>query len=147
MQETWVRSLGWEDPLEKGMSTQSSILVRRILRTEDPRGIQSMRLQRVGHGNQPLSPSTHPSQQSLYCGREILQIESYFKILLWHHLRTTCQRKLEADTLISLLAVTLQWFCFQSLLCQFGLTATSLWFLFRTLYTAFKMYLFSSVSF
>ena len=36
MQETWVRSLGQEDPLEKGMATHSSILAWRIPRTEDP---------------------------------------------------------------------------------------------------------------
>ena len=36
MQETWVRSLGWEDPLEKGMATQSSILAWRIPWTEEP---------------------------------------------------------------------------------------------------------------
>ena len=42
MQETWVQSLGWGDPLEKGMSTHSSILVWRIPRTEEPGGLQSM---------------------------------------------------------------------------------------------------------
>ena len=36
MQETWVRSLGWEDPLEKGKATHSSILVWRISWTEEP---------------------------------------------------------------------------------------------------------------
>ena len=48
-QETWVRSLNWEDPLEKGMMTHSSILARKILWTEEPGGLQSMRLQRIGH--------------------------------------------------------------------------------------------------
>ena len=42
MQETWVRSLGWEDLLEKGMATHSSILAWRILRTEEPARLQSM---------------------------------------------------------------------------------------------------------
>ena len=42
MQETWVQSLGWEDPLEKGMATHSSILVWRIPWTEKPGGLQSM---------------------------------------------------------------------------------------------------------
>ena len=37
MWETWVRSLGWEDPLEKGMATHSSILAWRIPWTEEPR--------------------------------------------------------------------------------------------------------------
>ena len=43
MQETWVRSLGWKDPLEKGMATDSSILVWRIpMNREKPGGLQSM---------------------------------------------------------------------------------------------------------
>ena len=49
MQETWVRSLGWEDALEKGMATLSSILAWRIPWTEEPGGLQSMGSQRVGH--------------------------------------------------------------------------------------------------
>ena len=49
MQETWVRSLGWEDPLEKEMATCSSILAWRIPWTEEPGGLQSMGSQRVGH--------------------------------------------------------------------------------------------------
>ena len=42
MQETRVRSLGWEDPLEKEMATHSSILAWRIPRTEEPGGLQPM---------------------------------------------------------------------------------------------------------
>ena len=42
MQETWVQSLGWEDPLEKGMATHSSILSWRIPWTEEPGGLLSM---------------------------------------------------------------------------------------------------------
>ena len=49
MQETWVRSLGWEDPLEKGMDTHSSIFAWRIPWTEELGRLQSMGLQRVGH--------------------------------------------------------------------------------------------------
>ena len=47
MQETQVRSLGQEVPLEKGMATQSSIIIWRIPWTEEPCGLQSMGLQRV----------------------------------------------------------------------------------------------------
>ena len=47
--ETWVQSLGGEDPLKEGMATHSSILAWRIPRTEEPGGLQSMGLQRVGH--------------------------------------------------------------------------------------------------
>jgi len=49
MWETWVPSLGWEDPLEKEMATHSSILAWRIPRTEEPGGLQSTGSQRVGH--------------------------------------------------------------------------------------------------
>ena len=49
MQETWVRSLGWEDPREKEMATHFSILAWEILWMEEPGGLQSTRLQRVGH--------------------------------------------------------------------------------------------------
>ena len=49
MQETWVRSLGQGDPLEKGMANHSSILAWEIPRTEEPGGVQSMESQRVGH--------------------------------------------------------------------------------------------------
>ena len=49
MQETWVWSLSWEDLLETGMATLSSILAWRIPRTEEPGGLQFMGLQRVGH--------------------------------------------------------------------------------------------------
>ena len=47
MWETWVQSLGREDPLEKGMATHSSILAWRIPWTEEPGGLQSMGSQRV----------------------------------------------------------------------------------------------------
>ena len=49
MQETWVRSLGQEDPLEKGMATHSNILAWRIPWAEEPGGLQPMGSQRVGH--------------------------------------------------------------------------------------------------
>ena len=44
-----VRSLSQEDPLEKGMATHSNILVRRVPWTEEPGGLQSVGLQKVGH--------------------------------------------------------------------------------------------------
>ena len=47
MQKTWVPSLGWEDSLEEGMATHSSILAWRIPGTEEPGGLQSMGLERV----------------------------------------------------------------------------------------------------
>ena len=49
MQETWFRSLGWEDPLEKEMATHSSILAWKISWTEEPGGLQSIGSQGVRH--------------------------------------------------------------------------------------------------
>ena len=49
MRETWVRSLGWEDPLEKEMATQSSTLAWKIPWTEEPGRLQSTGLPRVRH--------------------------------------------------------------------------------------------------
>ena len=48
-QETQVQSLGQEDPLEEEMATHSIVLTWRIPWAEEPRGLQSMELQRVGH--------------------------------------------------------------------------------------------------
>ena len=48
VQEVWVPFLDWEDTLEKGMATHSSILDLRISGSEEPGGLQSMGLQRVG---------------------------------------------------------------------------------------------------
>ena len=50
MQETRVQSLGQEDPLEKEMATLSSILAWEISWMEEPGGLQSIGLQKVGHG-------------------------------------------------------------------------------------------------
>ena len=49
MREAQVQSLGWEDPLEKGMAIHSSILAWRIQWTEEPGRLWSMGLQKVGH--------------------------------------------------------------------------------------------------
>ena len=49
MQETWVQSLGWEDPLEKEKAIHSSILAWRIPWKEEPGGLQSTGSQKVGH--------------------------------------------------------------------------------------------------
>ena len=49
IQETWVRYLAWEDTLEKEMATHSSILAWKIPCIEDPGGLHSVGLQRVGH--------------------------------------------------------------------------------------------------
>ena len=49
VQETRVQSLGWEDPLEKGMATHSCTLAWKIPGTEEPGRLQTMGLQTVGH--------------------------------------------------------------------------------------------------
>ena len=49
VQEMQVQSLSWEDPLEEGMATPSSVLAWRIPWTEEPGRVQSMGPQRVGH--------------------------------------------------------------------------------------------------
>ena len=49
MRETWVQSLGWEDPLEKAVATHSSILDWRNPWAEEPGRLKFMGLQRVGH--------------------------------------------------------------------------------------------------
>ena len=49
VQETWIQSLGWEDPREKDMATHCSILAWKVSWTEEPGGLQCMGLQRVGH--------------------------------------------------------------------------------------------------
>ena len=68
MQETWVQSLAWEEPLEKGKAAHSTILVWRIPWTEEPGGLQSMGSQRIrhdraeAHGNENLFgviPTSH----------------------------------------------------------------------------------------
>ena len=50
MQETWVQSLGWEDPLEKRTATHSSIMAWQI-----PRAVKSMKSQRVGHDSETFT--------------------------------------------------------------------------------------------
>ena len=70
MRETWVRSLGREDPLEEGMATHSSILTWRIPWTEEPGGLQSMGSQRVGHDWVTHFLSLFPLRIfGNYCGR------------------------------------------------------------------------------
>ena len=59
MQETQVQSLGWEDPLEKEMSNHSDSLAWKIPWTEEPGGLQSMGLQRVGHNLATKPPNIH----------------------------------------------------------------------------------------
>ena len=60
LQEMQVQSLGWEDPLDKGMATHSGILAYRIPWTEKPGGLQSMGLQRDMTKHIYIQSSSHP---------------------------------------------------------------------------------------
>ena len=51
----WVQSLGWEDPLEEGMTTHFSILTWKIPQTEEPGRLQSIGLQRIMHNRSDLA--------------------------------------------------------------------------------------------
>ena len=101
MQETWVQSLGREDPLEEGMATQSNILAWRTPRTEQPVGPESMGSQRVGydwateHGRMERELTVEGNQKPSQ-GRTVLYLNycvdytSVFKVglcqprLSWH---------------------------------------------------------------
>ena len=81
MWKTWVQSLGWEDPLKKGMGTHSSVLAWRILMAEEPGGLQSMRLQRVRHD---WTTNTHTHIPGLKHAKSWLWLEpTVFQ--LWSH--------------------------------------------------------------
>ena len=69
-EETWVQSLGWEDPLEKEIPTHSSILVCEILWTEEPGRLQSLRSQRVGHNGAIEHSDTPPVMSERSVGRK-----------------------------------------------------------------------------
>ena len=64
LQETWVQSLDWEDPLQEGMETHSSILVWKIPWTKEPGGLQSIGSQRVGHNWSDLASKQVPILQA-----------------------------------------------------------------------------------
>ena len=67
VQETWIWSLYWDGPLEKGMATHSSILAWRIPWTEEPGGVHSMGSQRVGHS---WGTNTHTHTHTQYARTE-----------------------------------------------------------------------------
>ena len=66
MQETWVQSLSWEDPLEKPMTTHSSIVSQKISWTAESGGLQSMGSQRVGHDSARTHTHTHTTRLSAH---------------------------------------------------------------------------------
>ena len=70
----WVRSLGWEDPLEEDMETHSSILAWRIPWTEEPGGLQSLGSQRVRHNSVCAQEGRHKPLWSL--SREVFPLQT-----------------------------------------------------------------------
>ena len=84
IQETWVRILGQEDPLEKGMATHYSILAWRIPWTEEPGGLQSTGSQRVGYPDlSPLPSPDHFSEGEGILPDSRMQIDSISKVVFW----------------------------------------------------------------
>ena len=76
--ETWVQSLGWEDSLEEGMATHSSIIAWRIPMDREPGGIQSMESQRVGHDWLTKHLSTESVMPSTISCRPLLLLPQPF---------------------------------------------------------------------
>ena len=74
MPETWVQSLGREDPLEEEMATHSSVLVWEVLWTEEPGGLQSTGWQRVGHDRAHALTRLHPLAQDLALNKDSIRI-------------------------------------------------------------------------
>ena len=92
MQETWVRSLGQEDPLEKEMAIHSSILTWRIPWTEEPGGLQSTGSQRVRHDW--VTNTAHLELSLIYLGfRKILVKHLSFSHPWWSELQTNSQKR------------------------------------------------------
>ena len=91
MQETWVRSLGQEDPLEKEMAIHSSILTWRIPWTEEPGGLQSTGSQRVGHDW--VTNTAHLELSLIYLGFRKLVKHLSFSHPWWSELQPNSQKR------------------------------------------------------
>ena len=92
-QETWVQSLGWEDPLEEGLATHSNILAWKVPWTEEPGGLQSMGSQRAGHDwvtehthvlLSVLPPPLALLEYKLQAGRDLLCLIPLGIISVWN---------------------------------------------------------------
>ena len=84
MQEMWVRSLGWEDPLEKGTATHSSFLVWEVSCTEEPGGLQSLGSQRVGYDLSAKQQQTFWSLLNLFRCPVHLKVHSVSRLKFPH---------------------------------------------------------------
>ena len=119
MQETWVRSLGWEDSLERGTATHSNILAWRIPWTKEPGMLQSMGSQRVGH-NLGTKQNTKTRQALLnrcpgkfkFCFLELSGI--FFLVFLIHSWLTLQMQNTQiwrVDCVCVCVYVCVWWFC------------------------------------
>ena len=92
MQETWVRSLGREDPPKMGMATHSSVLAWEILWTEEPGGQQSSLVQLLSHVWLFVTPWTTACQASLSFtnSRSLLNLTSIESVMPSNHLILCC---------------------------------------------------------
>ena len=88
LQGTWLWSLGWENPLKMGMAIYSSILPWKIPQTEEPGGLQSMRLQKVRHYRQSLKESSQTRLIFDYCP-QFSVFSNISIIILSHFVRET----------------------------------------------------------
>ena len=86
IQEIWVQSPGWEDPLEKELAPHSSILAWRILWTEEPGRVQSMGSQRGGHNwaTNTFSPSNMMNSVDLNFGLHHDSSSPHFPLPFWN---------------------------------------------------------------
>ena len=89
MWETWVQSLGWEDPLEKEMATHSSVLVWRIPWTGELRWLRSMGVPKVQH----ISSTKPPPPPNHWTARRFLFLQIKFYCDTTTHLFTYCLRQ------------------------------------------------------
>ena len=84
MLETWVLSLGWEDPMEKGTVTHSTILAWRIPSTGEPGGLHSVELQRVGHDWVTDTFTFNFSFKEINHSLAFSLPETWFTVALWY---------------------------------------------------------------
>ena len=102
MRETWVHALGWEDPLGEGMATLSSMLAWQMPRTEEPGGLWSSGLQRVGHDWETAQQFDEVSKIKWYELHKTNSLTEKGKQKWWNQ---TCLHS-SAITPISLLKIT-----------------------------------------
>ena len=123
--ETWVQSLGWEDPLEKRMTTHSNIFAWRIPWPEEPGGLQSTVSQRVGRDwateqqqqSHPWVASVVPCWRPTHLPRSHSNITSSMKALLMSSIQNWLSPPLQINCIT--VVIFLSCACYLDLLCLF----------------------------